>query len=109
MRIGANPYKDLQIIGSKSHRVITPVFVPNLEDPYFRNGLEFTRMSLESLIKTMHPDSALTVINNGSCSPITEYLQAVYSEGQIDQLVHHKENMGKIDAVIPIARTASEN
>ena len=108
MRVGVNPAKD-QIIAIKSyHRIIIPVFVPNITDPYFKNGLEVTQICLESVIKTRHKKSSLTVVNNGSCKEVTQYLQQLYLEKKIDQLIHYKENVGKIDAIIPIAREAQE-
>jgi hypothetical protein len=39
---------------------------------------------------------------------VTAYLQQLYREGKIDQLVHHKNNIGKIDAMMQIAKTAME-
>ncbi len=39
-------------------------------------------------------------------SPI--YLQQLYQQGKIDQLVQNKFNVGKIDAMMQIAKTASE-
>jgi len=107
MRIGSNPEKDKQILDDAYHRIIIPVYVPNLEG-YFEHGLEFTRLCVESVAKTKHPQSRLTVVNNGSCDQITTYLQQQYELGTIDQLVHNSKNVGKIDAVLPIARNASE-
>ena len=84
-----------------------PVFIPNLND-YFEHGMQITKLCIESIIKTQHQKSALTIVNNGSCQDVTHYLQQLYLDGKIDQLVHYKENVGKIDAIIPIAREAQE-
>ncbi|MEZ4874047.1 MAG: glycosyltransferase family A protein [Flavobacteriaceae bacterium] len=108
MRIGHNPLKEVKIEQDFYHRIIVPVFVPNLEEEYFKNGLEVTRYCLESLHKTRHPKSFVTVVNNGSCAEVTQYLQGQFEHGAIDQLIHYKENKGKIDAIIPIAKTAQE-
>jgi hypothetical protein len=108
MRVGTNPLKDTTIGYKAYHRIIIPVFVPNITDPYFKNGLEVTQICLESLTKTRHKKSSLTVVNNGSCKEVTHYLQQLYLDGKIDQLIHHKSNIGKIDAVIPVAKTATE-
>jgi Glycosyl transferase family 2 len=107
MRIGSNPEKDKEIQQQGYHRIIIPVFVPNLEG-YFEKGLEFTQLCIDSVVKTKHPKSLLTVVNNGSCKQVTLYLQELYDSGGIDQLIHHKSNVGKIDAVIPVAKTCSE-
>ena len=107
MRIGSNPEKDKQIEQKGYHRIIIPVYIPNLE-AYFEKGLEFTKLCLESLFKTTHTKSVITIVNNGSCQEITNYLQELYALGKVDQLIHNKNNVGKIDAVIPIARSASE-
>ncbi|WP_298262450.1 glycosyltransferase family A protein [uncultured Lutibacter sp.] len=107
MRIGTNPNKDQKIKNNYYHRIIVPVCVPHLEG-YFKDGLKITALCLESLIKTIHNQSALTVINNGSCTEVTNYLQKLYISGKLDQLIHHKENLGKIDAVIPVAKTSEE-
>ncbi|MEL6813067.1 MAG: glycosyltransferase family A protein [Bacteroidota bacterium] len=107
MRIGSNPERDKEIPKGGYHRIIIPVYIPNLEG-YFEKGMEFTRMCLESVIKTKHARSSLTVVNNGSCKEVTQYLQELYTSGGIDQLIHHAQNVGKIDAVIPIAKSASE-
>jgi len=107
MRIGSNPEKDKEIPRQGYHRIIIPVYVPNLEG-YFEKGMEYTKMCIESVIRTKHAESLLTVVNNGSCDAVTQYLHELYTSGDIDQLVQHTKNVGKIDAVIPIARSSSE-
>jgi len=107
MRIGINPEKNKEIVSNAYHRILIPVYVPNLEG-YFEQGMEFTKLCLESVTKTRHEGSFLTVVNNGSCEAITQYLQELYRAKKIDQLVHFSENVGKIDAVIPIARSCAE-
>jgi len=107
MRIGSNPAANQIIDNSTTHRIIIPVYVPNL-DGCFEKGLETTKLCIESVVKTRHQKSFFTVVNNGCCESVTTYLQGLYAKGQIDQLIHFKENKGKIDAVIPVARTCSE-
>ncbi len=107
MRIGRNPEKDKEIKGDAYHRIIIPVYVPNLEG-YFEKGLDFTKLCIDSCNATRHSQSFLTVVNNGSCEGVTEYLQELHRKGAIDQLVHYKANVGKIDAVIPIAKSSQE-
>ena len=108
MRKGANPAKDVKIEdGQAYHRIIIPVYIPELEG-YFEKGLEFTRLCLESVIKTRHEQSRLTVINNGCCEEVSNYIRQLQDKGDIDQVVHHSTNMGKIDPVIAVARTCEE-
>ncbi|MDC8006293.1 hypothetical protein POV27_19725 [Aureisphaera galaxeae] len=107
MRIGRNPEKDKEIQGDAYHRVIIPVYVPHLEE-YFEKGLDFTQLCIDSCNATRHSKSFLTVVNNGCCTEVTEYLQKLYEEGKIDQLIHYKNNVGKIDAVIPLAKSSQE-
>jgi hypothetical protein len=107
MRIGSNPEKDKVIRHDGYHRIIIPVYIPELSG-YFEYGFEFTKLCIESVIKTKHSKCFLTIVNNGSCSEVTNYLQKLYSDGRIDQLIHYKENVGKIDALIPVARTCEE-
>ncbi len=107
MRIGVNPNKDVKITSKYYHRIIVPVHVPNLMG-YFKDSLEVTKLCINSLIRTKHAQSFLTVVNNGSCDEVTLFLQELYKNGKIDQLIHYKENVGKIDAVIPITKTAQE-
>ncbi len=108
MRVGSNPEKGKHIQDKFYHRIIVPIYVPHLND-YFKFGLNFTKLCIESLLKTIHAKSAITVVNNGSCREITTYLQELYTKGKIDQLIHFKSNIGKIDAVISIAKTTSED
>ncbi|GAB5400435.1 MAG: hypothetical protein Aureis2KO_20200 [Aureisphaera sp.] len=107
MRVGRNPEKDKEIQEDAYHRIIIPVFVPNLEG-YFEKGLDFTKLCIDSCHATRHSKSHLTVVNNGSCEEVTQYLQKCYETGVIDQLIHHKANVGKIDAVIPVAKSSQE-
>ncbi|MBX2826550.1 MAG: glycosyltransferase family 2 protein [Flavobacteriaceae bacterium] len=107
MRIGRNPEKDKEIINEAYHRIIIPVYVPNL-DGYFEKGLDFTKLCIDSCNKTRHSKSVLSVVNNGCCEEVTQYLQKQYQVGAIDQLIHHKTNVGKIDAIIPLAKSTQE-
>lgn len=107
MRIGVNPEKGKKINHQVYHKVIVPIYIPNLEG-YFKDGLKITQLCIESLILTKHNKASLTVVNNNSCKEVREYLQTKFEDGGIDHLVHHRINLGKIDAVIPIARSSQE-
>lgn len=107
MRVGHNPAKDIVIHSHHYHRIIVPVYVPALNG-YYKDAYAITKMCIDSLHNTRHSKSYLTVVNNGSCKEISHYLQECFENGIIDQLIHQRENIGKIDAVIPIARTCDE-
>lgn len=99
MRIGFNPNKDKIITASECfHQVIVPVYIPNQEG-YFKDSLPILRNCLESLSKTSHSKTFLTVVNNGSCSEVKEYLDDLYSKELIQELIH-TANIGKLNAIL---------
>jgi hypothetical protein len=107
MRLGTNPEKGKKIEHAAYHKIIVPIYVPNLEG-YFKDGLKITRLCIESLIATKHSKALLTVVNNNSCIEVRNYLNDKFEKGEIEELVHYNRNLGKIDAVIPLARGSSE-
>ncbi|MFV8464659.1 glycosyltransferase family A protein [Flavobacterium sp. LB1P62] len=54
---------------------------------------------MQSLLKTVHSKTCITVVNNGSCEMVIEYLDQIYHEGQIQEVIH-TENIGKLNAVL---------
>ncbi|WP_057935990.1 glycosyltransferase family A protein [Algoriphagus resistens] len=102
MRVGENPTKNIssEISSAVYHRIILPVFIPNLVDSYFKSSLDILKLNLESLLFTIHDRSRITVVNNGCCQEVREYLERMYNEFPLfDQLYHSKTNLGKINAV----------
>ncbi len=103
-----NPQKEHKKIELKEHhRVIVVVFIPKLED-YYENMFEVFKLNLESIISTKNEFCAITVVNNGCCDVVVDYLNGMYANSKIDCLVHHKINIGKIDALIGSARSSRE-
>jgi Glycosyl transferase family 2 len=99
MRIGNNPHKDEVIPKSDYlHQVVIPVYIPHQEG-YFKDSLKILQLCLQSLLKTVHSKTYITVVNNGSCKIVIEYLDKFYNEGQIQELIH-TENIGKLNAVL---------
>ena len=99
MRIGYNPHKDEAILQSDYlHQVVIPVYIPHQEG-YFKDSLEILQLCLQSLLKTVHNKTYITVVNNGSCKVVMDYLDKVYQDGQIQELIH-TENIGKLNAVL---------
>lgn len=101
MRIGSNPEvknKDIKI--DAYHRIIIPVYIPNFEG-YFSDSLEVFKLCLESLLKTVHSKTRITIFNNNCHLSVKEYIDLKYSESNIiDQVFHSKENLGKINAIL---------
>lgn len=99
MRIGNNPHKDKVIVQSDYlHQVVIPVYIPHQEG-YFKDSFKIFQLCLQSLLNTVHNKTYITVVNNGSCKYVIEYLDKVYQNGQIQELIH-TENIGKLNAVL---------
>ncbi|WP_432222973.1 glycosyltransferase family A protein [Flavobacterium sp. TMP13] len=99
MRVGSNPQKDKKIESSDYfHQVIVPVYIPNQEG-YFKDGLAILQYCLESLVKTSHNKTFISIINNGSCDVVSEYLERLRNAGTIQELIH-TSNIGKMNAVL---------
>lgn len=99
MRVGSNPLKDK--INEKSnytHQVIIPVYIPNQEG-YFKDSFKIFQFCLQSLFKTVHEKTFITIVNNGSCLEIKEYLNELFSTNRIHELIH-SENIGKLNAIL---------
>ena len=101
MRVGSNPEKDnIKIDIESYHRVVIPVYIPNLKEDYFKDGLVILKMCLESLISTVHKKTRISIINNGCCDEVIDYLNQCYDNHVIiDQLLHSKINLGKVNAL----------
>jgi len=99
MRVGFNPNKDkLQKSNDFFHQVIIPVYIPNQEG-YFRESFQILIFCLESLLKTIHPKTFVTLVNNGSCADIVYYLNTLHQNGKIQEVIH-TTNVGKLNAVL---------
>lgn len=99
MRVGFNPNKDKpQESNDYFHQVIVPVYIPNQEG-YFRDSFKILKFCLESLFKTTHLKTFITVVNNGSCEDVILYLDNLYQNGKIQEIIH-TSNIGKINAVL---------
>jgi hypothetical protein len=108
MREGSNPQKaEEKIQLPYNHRVIIVVFIPELKG-YYENSLDVFKLCLSSLIKTNTNSYAITVVNNGSCKEVSDYLKENLRYNNIDSLISHNQNIGKIDALIGAARGARE-
>lgn len=106
MRSGSNPEKENNIIEVESyHRVIVPVYVPNLDDDYFVDCLDILKLCIESLLATIHSKTTISIINNACCEEVSSYLRNLYTKhDSIDQLLDSKVNLGKVNALYSIIK-----
>lgn len=99
MRIGFNPGKDkVRNREDFFHQIVVPVYIPNYEG-YFKDGFHILKHCLESLLKTIHPKTYVTIINNGSHSDITQYLNDLQKKGKIQELIN-TTNIGKLNSIL---------
>ncbi|ALJ04590.1 hypothetical protein APS56_05305 [Pseudalgibacter alginicilyticus] len=99
MRIGLNPNKDKHLVKSEYlHQIIIPVYIPNQEN-YFKDSLRVLKLCVESLLNTTHNKTFITIVNNGSCLIVKEYLELLFNTKEIHELIH-TENIGKLNAIL---------
>jgi hypothetical protein len=108
MRVGMNPMVDQQLTVNKfTHRIVVPVYIPNAEG-YFKNGFEVLKLSIGSLLQTVHEKTAITIIDNASSNEVSTYLLQLLEEQKIDQLIKNAVNKGKVDPIVSVMRGAIE-
>jgi hypothetical protein len=108
MRVGSNPQKsERKITLTTHHRIVVVVYIPNGEG-FYEHSLEVFKTCLNSLISTINPNAAITVVNNGSHEKVSNFLNLYLAEKKIDTLISYNINIGKIDALIGAARGARE-
>ena len=110
MRIGINPEKhNNQLSIEHYHRVVIPVYIPNLEDNYFKDALVILKLCFSSLLATIHNKTKISIINNGSCNAVSAYLDELYrNNDSIDQLLYSKINLGKVNALYSVIKSNLE-
>ncbi len=92
MRVGFNPNKDKVLQKSDFfHQVIVPVYIPHQND-YFKDSFQILQFCLESLFKTCHYKTYITVVNNGSCNEVFAYLNQLQQEGKLQEVIHTNAN-----------------
>ena len=100
MRVGFNPNKDKNLVRSDYyHKIIIPVYIPNFEG-YFKDSFRIFKICLESLYKTIHQHTYISIATNGCCDEVIEFVNYEYNSGRIHEVVHNKENIGKINSVL---------
>ncbi|WP_341220834.1 glycosyltransferase family A protein [Polaribacter atrinae] len=110
MRIGKNPEKEkFTPIVYRQHRVIVPVFIPDLDELYFNNLFSVFKASLNSLIKTTdQKETNITIINNNCKEEVTNYIDHLLKQNLIDKHIKLSSNYGKIYTILAEARASYE-
>jgi hypothetical protein len=99
MRIGNNPHKDKETTHANYlHQIVIPVYIPNLE-AYFKDSFQILQLCIHSLLETIHDKTFITIVNNGSCLEIRNYLDNLYENNKIHEIIH-TENIGKLNAIL---------
>ena len=108
MRKGVNPEKyKKEELPQFLHRVIVPVYIPNLEEAYYKNQLPVFNAFLENLFLTIDLKvTAVTLIDNNCCLPIKELIKSYLDN--IDKYIVYSENKGKVLPVLEEARGVQE-
>lgn len=57
------------------------------------------QLCIESLLKTVHSKTCITIVNNGSCKEVEDYLNILYQGAKIHEVIH-TENIGYINAML---------
>jgi hypothetical protein len=110
MRKGTNPSKaDHKIEISSKHRVILSVYIPDLTTDYFKDAKRIFKYCIESLLKTVHSDTRISIIINGCCEDVTQLIYDYQKSNQlIDQVFYTRGNLGKINAIYSIVKSNLE-
>ena len=99
MRIGFNPQKDKKLHPSDFfHQVVVPVYIPN-QKGYFKDSFSILKLCLDSLFRTSHKKTYFTVVNNGSCDEVRAYLDHLFQNKKIHEVVH-TITIGKLNAIL---------
>jgi len=108
MRVGTNPHKDEHINDAGYlHQIIIPVFIPHFEG-YFKDSFNVLKLCLQSVFTTIHNQTFITIVNNGSCDVVKDYLSELHNQNKIHEIIH-THNIGKLNAILKgLAGTAIE-
>lgn len=99
MRIGNNPQRDKEIdLGDFFHQIIIPVYIPNQEE-YYKESFEVFKLSMQSLIKTSHNKTFISIISNGCCREVNEYILELYNQNKIHEITITKA-IGKLNSIL---------
>ena len=107
MRQGTNPAKIIALNKEKYyHKIIVPVWIT--DDIYFKNSFEVLKLSLSSLLQTIHERTTITIVVNDSLKKVVNYLMVLLEEKKINNVVLNSTNEGKVDPTVKIMRVSEE-
>lgn len=111
MRIGINPEKEkLKKLKYRPFRVIIPIYIPEDNSGYFKNSFAVFEKAIYSLLNTIDTEKTnITIINNNCNKEVTDYINLLVSNKEIDRHVNCKENYGKMYTVLQEARGCYED
>lgn len=99
MRLGFNPNRNQENSSLMYyHQIIIPVFIPYQND-YFKESFEIFKLCLESLFRSVHKKTFITIVNNGSCQEVTNYIQELNLQKKIHEVIE-TTNVGKLNAIL---------
>ncbi len=105
-RIGVNPSRGKELTFKPSRTTVAVLVYAPHQAGYFQNRLDVTRMTIESIIANTQLPFDLMVFDNGSCPEMVTYLKGLYDAGKIDYLILSKRNIGKLNALNIIFKSA---
>lgn len=101
MRTGYNPNKDLKEKEEKYyyHRIIIPLYIPNFEG-YFATSFEIFKLSYSSIKKTIHKRTSISIVSNGCCKEVNDFLISLLDLEEIHELIINTFNIGKLNSIL---------
>nr|WP_317631518.1 glycosyltransferase family 2 protein [uncultured Flavobacterium sp.] len=99
MRIGNNPQRNKEIENNEFyHQIIIPVYIPSLEG-YYKDAFEIFKIHIQSILKTIHIKTYISIVANGCCETINNYLIELKKSNIIHEVVI-TQAIGKINAIL---------
>lgn len=99
MRIGFNPNKQNNLIDEVyTHQVIIPLHIPE-EKGYHSESFSIFKICIESLIKTSHNKTFITVVCNDCAENIIEFVNNLFKQKKIHEVIY-TNGIGKINSIL---------
>lgn len=106
-RIGVNPSRNHTLSYTPPRVTVAVLVYEPHQAGYFQYRLEVTRLTIESILTNTAKPYELLVFDNGSCPEMVQYLQELFDQGRIDNLILSAHNIGKLNALYRIARVSN--
>jgi hypothetical protein len=110
MRKGVNPekLKETKLLYWE-HRVLVPVYIPNLEEEYYKESFEVFKISMRSLLKTINSkQTVITIINNNCTNVVSQFIEDLLISQKIQKHVKYSQNVGKVYPVLSEVKSIYE-